>query len=90
MVAVLAVQDCALPLVILLVRDAVEVAQALARAVVLVVAAIVMDVQVLVKTSAREVARSVVKAVVPVAQDARVGVLVMDAAHIALEIVALV
>lgn len=50
---------------------------------------IVMDV-VAVATDALEAAKAVVKAVVPVAQDARVGVLVMDAVHIALEIVALV
>ena len=50
---------------------------------------IVMDV-VAVATDALEAAKAVVKAVVPVAQDVRVGVLVMDAVPIALEIVALV
>ena len=90
MVAVLVAQDCVLLLVILVVRDAQEAAPEVARTVVTDVLVIVMDVQVLVKTSAKEVARTVVKAVVPVAQDARAGVLAMDAVPIALEIVALV
>lgn len=91
MVAVLVAQDCVLLLVILVVRGAAEVALALAQeAVTAAAVVIVMDVQALVKTSVREVARPVVKAVVPVAQDVQVGVLVMDVAPIALEIVVLV
>lgn len=48
---------------------------------------IAMDVQALVM-DVLALARAVVKAVVPVAQDVQVGVLVTDAVHIALEIVA--
>ena len=88
MVAVLVAQDCVLPLVILDVLVVAEVVLGLARTVVTDVLVIVMDVQALVKISVREVARTVAKAVAPVAQDVRVGVLVMDVAAIALEIVA--